>query len=75
MLFHFGAQDQFIPVEQAERVAAAAQTRPEWECHIQPDGGHAFDNHDSEMFYPARAAARAWSVTSEFLARELPVGP
>ncbi len=73
VIFHFGAQDQFIPAEQAQRVAAAADERPEWECHIQPDAGHAFDNHESEMFHQPEPAARAWTLTSEFLARELPV--
>jgi carboxymethylenebutenolidase len=73
VLFHFGAEDQFIPLEQAQRVAEAASRRPEWEVHIQPDGGHAFDNHDSEMFYRPQAAERAWQLTKEFLARELPV--
>jgi carboxymethylenebutenolidase len=73
VLFHYGSEDQFIPLEQAQRVAAAAAERPEWECHIQPDGGHAFDNHDSEMFYRPEPAARAWQLTSAFLARELPV--
>jgi carboxymethylenebutenolidase len=73
VLFHFGAEDQFIPVEHAERVAAAAGDRPEWECHIQADGGHAFDNHESDMFYRPEAAARAWGLTADFLGRELPV--
>jgi carboxymethylenebutenolidase len=73
VLFHFGAEDQFIPLEHAERVAAAARERPEWECHIQPDGGHAFDNHDSDMFYQPEPAARAWALTTDFLSRELPV--
>jgi carboxymethylenebutenolidase len=53
-------------------VAAAAAGRPDWECHIQADAGHAFDNHDSDMFHRPDAAARAWDLTSEFLARELP---
>ena len=70
--FHFGAEDPYIPVSQAELVAAAAARRPDWECHIQPDGGHAFDNHDSEMFHRPEAAERAWGLTSDFLARELP---
>jgi carboxymethylenebutenolidase len=72
--FHWGAEDNYIPLEQVERVAAAAVDRPGWECHIQPDGGHAFDNHDSEMYYRRDAAARAWELTGEFLSRELPVG-
>ncbi len=71
VLFHFGAQDQYIPLEQAELVTAASAQRPDWETHIQPDGGHAFDNHDSEMFYRPEAAARAWQVTADFLQREL----
>jgi carboxymethylenebutenolidase len=70
--FHFGAKDSYIPTAQAELVAAAAARRPDWECHIQPDAGHAFDNHDSEMFHQPDAAARAWVLTSDFLARELP---
>lgn len=72
-LFHFGAEDTFIAVEAAERVAAVANERPGWECHIQPDGGHAFDNHDSDMFYQPEPAARAWALTTDFLGRELPV--
>lgn len=71
--FHFGAEDPYIPVAQAELVAAAAARRPDWECHIQPDAGHAFDNHESEMFHRPQAAERAWRLTSEFLARELPI--
>ena len=71
VLFHFGAEDSYIPLEQAKRVQAAADTRADWECHIQPDGGHAFDNHESEMFHRPEAAERAWRLTSEFLAREL----
>ncbi len=72
MQFHFGAEDSYIPLEQAESVAGAAARRSDWECHIQPDGGHAFDNHDAEIFHRPAAAARAWEKTSDFLARELP---
>jgi carboxymethylenebutenolidase len=75
VLFHFGAQDPYIPLERAERVAAASAERPDWETHIQPDGGHAFDNHDSEIFHRPEAAARAWQVTADFLARELSGAP
>lgn len=71
--FHYGAEDPYIPLEQAELVAAAAARRPAWECHIQPDAGHAFDNHDADLFHRPQAAARAWEQTSQFLARELPV--
>ena len=71
VLFHFGAQDGYIPVADAERVCAVAEQHPGWECHIQPDGGHAFDNHDAPMFSKPQAAARAWEITREFLARNL----
>jgi carboxymethylenebutenolidase len=71
VLFHFGAEDPYIPLEQAERVGAASRERPDWDTHIQPDAGHAFDNHESEIFYRPEPAARAWRVTADFLAREL----
>src|ERR1700727_2498748 len=37
--FHFGAEDPYIPVSQAELVAAAAARRPAWERHIPPERG------------------------------------
>jgi carboxymethylenebutenolidase len=73
-LFHFGGQDPYIPREQAERVAAVAAGRDGWECHIHPDGGHAFDNWDNPMFHQPGPAARAWDLTEMFLRRNLPVG-
>lgn len=71
VLFHFGAQDQFIPLEAAQQVCDFAAQREGWECHIQPDAGHAFDNHESPMFSQPQAAGRAWPITREFLARNL----
>jgi carboxymethylenebutenolidase len=71
MLFHFGREDTYIPVQDAERVCAAAEQREGWECHIQADAGHAFDNHDAPMFSRPEAAARAWDLTRDFLARNL----
>jgi carboxymethylenebutenolidase len=71
VLFHFGAEDQYIPPEAAEKVCEVAWQRADWECHIQPDGGHAFDNHESPMFYRPAAAERAWDLTREFLSRHL----
>lgn len=71
VLFHFGAEDGYIPLPDAERVCAIAEQHQGWECHIQPDGGHAFDNHDSPMFSRPEPAARAWEITKAFLARNL----
>jgi carboxymethylenebutenolidase len=73
VLFHFGGEDPYIPREDAEAVRAVAAERPGWECHIQPDGGHAFDNHEAPMFHRPQPAARAWEITRDFLARQLPV--
>jgi carboxymethylenebutenolidase len=72
VLFHFGADDPYIPPEAAERVAALVDERPGWECHVQPSAGHAFDNHESPMFYRPEAADAAWELTRDFLARTLP---
>jgi carboxymethylenebutenolidase len=70
-LFHFGGEDQFIPRSDAEKVAAVVAERPDWEFAIQEDGGHAFDNHESPAFHRPAAAARAWELTRDFLARRL----
>jgi carboxymethylenebutenolidase len=72
VLFHYGAQDQYIPLENAERVAACAASSDGMECHIHPDAGHAFDNHDAPMFYQPEPADRAWQITKQFLAKALP---
>jgi carboxymethylenebutenolidase len=71
-LLHFGAHDPYIPLEQSQGVAEVAAARPGWEVHIQPDGGHAFDNWDNPMFHQPEPAARAWALTRAFLARTLP---
>jgi carboxymethylenebutenolidase len=72
LLLHFGGADQFIPRERVDAVADFAETRANLECHIQEDAGHAFDN-PSPMFHNPDAAARAWEITREFLARTLPL--
>jgi carboxymethylenebutenolidase len=72
-LFHFGGEDPYIPRSDADRVAEVVASRPDWEIAIQEDGGHAFDNHEAPMFHRPAAAARAWELTRDFLARRLPV--
>jgi carboxymethylenebutenolidase len=71
VLFHFGGQDDFIPREDALKVCEYAATREDWMCEIQSDAGHAFDNHEAPMFSRPEAAARAWELTRQFLARHL----
>jgi len=72
VLFQFGGEDAYIPREQSELVAAAADSRAGWECHIHDDGGHAFDNWDAPRFSRPEPANRAWAQTTDFLARTLP---
>jgi carboxymethylenebutenolidase len=45
---------------------------PGAEIHVQEQAGHAFHNHAAPMFHNPEAAAVAWKLTTEFLARTLP---
>lgn len=71
--FHFGGSDDFIPRDKVAAVERAVQERPNAEIHVQEDGGHAFHNRKSPIFYQPEPAARAWRLTEAFLARHLPV--
>jgi carboxymethylenebutenolidase len=71
-LLHFGADDPYIPRERVDGVAAMAADRDAFECHVHDGAGHAFDNSFAPTFHEPRAAARAWELTSAFLARALP---
>lgn len=72
VLFHYGGQDPYIPREDVDKVAAFASSHENMECYVQPDAGHAFDNHDAPMFHQPEAAARAWEITKDFLSRAMP---
>lgn len=71
VLLHFADDDAYIPREQVDRLVAVTAGCPNVEVRRYPGAGHAFDN-DSEMFHHPGAAAAAWDVTTEFLARTLP---
>ncbi len=71
VLFHFGADDEYISAEQREAVERAFAGRVA-EFHLHPGAGHAFDNHNSALFSRPEAAARAWEQTVAFLGRHLP---
>jgi carboxymethylenebutenolidase len=73
-LLHFGGADPYIPREDVDAVAALAAGRDDFECHVHDGAGHAFDNSFAPMFSDPPAAARAWELTSAFLARTLPTG-
>lgn len=72
-LFHFGSDDAYIPSEGVERLASVVADRPGFIVNVER-AGHAFDNHESEMFHQPDAARAAWSKTMAFLAEHLPVG-
>ena len=65
-LFHFGNADAFIPNDGVEAVGAAIAGREGFTLNVE-DAGHAFDNHESEMFWNADAAKAAWAKTMSFL--------
>lgn len=72
-LFHFGNADGFLPNEGVDALNAAIAGKPNFTINVE-NAGHAFDNHESEMFWNEGAAKAAWAKTMAFLGRELPVG-
>lgn len=72
-LFHFGDADAYIPNEGVDALAAAIAGREGFVINVER-AGHAFDNHESAMFYDEAAANAAWAKTMAFLATHLPVG-
>lgn len=70
ILFHFGADDAFIPLDAGTRVSDALGARPNVEIEVHERAGHAFDNPDAP-WHDAEAAARAWARTTDFLAANL----
>jgi carboxymethylenebutenolidase len=73
VLYHFGGNDDFIPAAQVQTLidAVEASGREDLRVEVQPEAGHAFDNHEAPMFHDANAAAAAWAVTETFLAERL----
>jgi carboxymethylenebutenolidase len=65
-LFHFGDSDAYIPNDGVEAVAAAIIGRDGFVVNVE-HAGHAFDNHESEMFWNEAAAKSAWAKTMSFL--------
>ncbi len=70
-LFHFGNSDAYIPNEGVDAVGAAIAGREGFALNVE-GAGHAFDNHESEMFWNEAAAKAAWSKTMAFLQLYLP---
>ena len=72
ILFHFGGNDPYLPNEDSQAVADRFADVESATVLIQPDAGHAFDNHLNPMFSDPPAAAAAWTATTAFLAEHLP---
>ena len=70
-LFHFGNADAYIPNEGVDALNAAIDGRDNFVLNVE-NAGHAFDNHESEMFYDESAANAAWAKTMAFLGTHLP---
>lgn len=67
-LFHFGDDDPYLPTEGVDALAAAIDGREGFVVNVE-HAGHAFDNHESEMFWNESAARAAWAKTTVFLAQ------
>ena len=65
-LFHFGNSDPFIPNEGVDTIGAAIAGHQGFILNVE-DAGHAFDNHESDMFWNEPAAKAAWAKTMSFL--------
>ena len=71
-LFHFGNQDPYIPNEGVDAIGAAIAGREGFVLNVE-NAGHAFDNHEAEIFWNEGAAAAAWAKTMAFLGEHLPL--
>jgi carboxymethylenebutenolidase len=65
-LFHFGNDDPYLPSEGIDAIAAAIAGREGFVLNVE-NAGHAFDNHEAEMFFHESAAKAAWAKTMSFL--------
>ena len=65
-LFHFGNADAYIPNAGVDELSAAIAGRDHFIVNVE-DAGHAFDNHESQMFWNEDAAKAAWAKTMSFL--------
>lgn len=70
VLFHYGAQDPFIPEDQIAQVERAIEGRPHLSLE-RYEAGHAFSNWDAPSMYQPEAAALAWDRTLAFFTAHL----
>jgi dienelactone hydrolase len=70
VLFHYGANDPYIPTEQIDAVEGAFAGRSDVVLH-RYDAGHAFSNWDAPSMYDEKASNEAWARTISFLTEHL----
>lgn len=70
LLFHYGADDPYIPAEQIDQVERAFAGRPDVTLHRYA-AGHAFSNWDAPSMYDEAAADQAWDRTMRFFDERL----
>lgn len=70
-LFHFGNEDAYIPNTGVDAIGAAIAGREGFALNVE-QAGHAFDNHESAIFWNEGAAKAAWAKTMAFLGLYLP---
>lgn len=70
ILFHYGAQDPYIPTEQIDAIEQAVGSR-DGVTLLRYDAGHAFSNWDAPSMYNAAAAELAWGRTLDFFGQHL----
>ena len=71
-LFHFGSEDGYIPGEGVDALNERIAGKANFTLNVEK-AGHAFDNHESEMFWNEAASKAAWAKTMAFLGTHLPV--
>ncbi|MEM7409151.1 MAG: dienelactone hydrolase family protein [Myxococcota bacterium] len=71
LLAYFGAEDEFVPVDDVRALEAALPAEPASEIIVVPDAGHAFMNDTRPDAHRPEAATAAWSRTVGFLRQHL----
>jgi carboxymethylenebutenolidase len=66
VLFHFGTDDAFVPVDTVNTLAEALGPMPNVAFETYDGAGHAFENPHAP-WYDAAAATRSWERTTAFL--------
>jgi carboxymethylenebutenolidase len=63
---HYGLQDQHIPRDEIDAVAAGVRGRPHIEVLLYPDAGHSFANPVRPTYDPAAAKLAAERIAAMF---------